>query len=53
MKKFYKLGARVSNCLDPDQDRQNQGMSVLIWVQTVCKAYHQITKVNLSKERVN
>ena len=27
-------------------------MSVLIWVQTVCKGYQQMTKVAASKERV-
>ena len=26
---------------------------VLIWVQTVCKVYQQMTKVATSKERVN
>ena len=28
-------------------------MSVLIWLQTVCKGYQQTTKVTTSKERVN
>ena len=28
-------------------------MSVLIWVQTVCKGYHQMTKVAFSKEEFN
>ena len=28
-------------------------MSVLIWVQTVCKGYLQMTKVAASQERVN
>ena len=28
-------------------------LSVLIWVQTVCKCYKQITKVAASIERVN
>ena len=27
-------------------------LSVLIWVQTVCKGYQQMTKVATSKERV-
>ena len=27
-------------------------MSILIWVQTVCKDYQQTTKVTTSKERV-
>ena len=33
-----------ANSLDPDQDR----MSVLIWVQTVCKGYQQTTLVDKS-----
>ena len=28
-------------------------MLVLIWVQTVCKGFKQMTKVTASKERVN
>ena len=28
-------------------------MSVLIWVQTLCKGYQQMTKVAASKERLN
>ena len=28
-------------------------LSVLLWVQTVCKGYHQTTKVVASKERVD
>ena len=28
-------------------------LSVLIWVQTVCKGYQQITKVTASKEQLN
>ena len=28
-------------------------LSVLIWVQTVCKGYHQTTQVAACKERVN
>ena len=28
-------------------------LSVLIWVQTVCKGYQQMTKVAASKKRVN
>ena len=41
---------RVSNCLDPDQ---TDILSVLIWVQTVCKVYQQTTKVDDSIERDN
>ena len=29
----------------------NDALSVLIWVQTVCKGYQQTTKVAASKER--
>ena len=28
-------------------------LSVLIWVQTVCKGYQQMTKVSTSKERLS
>ena len=28
-------------------------LTVLIWVQTVCKGYQQMTKVGASRERVN
>ena len=37
------------NSLDPDQDRQFS-LSVLIWVQTVCKGYQQTTKVAASNK---
>ena len=37
---------RVSNGLDPEQD-----LSVLIWVQTACKGYHQTTKVAADKKK--
>ena len=40
----------MSNGLDPDQDRV---MSVLIWVQTVCKGYWRMIEVATSRERVN
>ena len=33
---------RVLNRFDPDQDQQR---SVLIWIQTVCKGYQEMTKV--------
>ena len=46
LKKSFRNTIRLSNSLDPDQDRQ-------IWFQTVCKGYQQITKVSDSKERVN
>ena len=39
---FFQNTIRVSNGLNPDQDRH---LSVLIWVQTVCKGYQQITNV--------
>ena len=38
-KKIFRNTIRVSNSLDPDQDRH----SVLLWVQTVCKGYQQTT----------
>ena len=40
----------MSNSLDPDRPEMLSG---LIWVQTVCKGYHQTTKVAISGERVN
>ena len=56
---FSKLNFKksISFCLDPDQDPLTVGpdlLSVLIWAQSVCKAYQQITKVaaSYSKERV-
>ena len=39
----------ISNGFDLDQDRQNI-LSVLIWAQTVCKGYQQMTKVAASDE---
>ena len=45
----------VSNGLDPDQDGRNVGPdlipSVLIWAQTICKGYQQMTQISASKER--
>ena len=43
---------RVSNGLDPDHDRRSV-LSVLIWVQTFCKGYQQMTKVAASKKIVS
>ena len=48
-KKSFRKTIRVSNSSDPDQARHLLG---LIWVQTVCKGYHQMTKVSTSRERV-
>ena len=50
--KFFKGPdvIRVSDSLDPNQDRQN--MLILIWVQTNCTAYQKTTIVATSKERV-
>ena len=39
-KKSFRNTVRLSNCLDPDQDRHSV---VLIRVQTVCKNYQQTT----------
>ena len=41
----------MSNGLDPDQDKHS--VSVLVWVQTVCKGYQQKTKNATSKESVH
>ena len=49
--KFFQNTVSVSNGLNPDQD-QSDILSVLIWVQTVCKGYQQTIKVAASKERV-
>ena len=38
-----------SNDLDPDQDQT----SVLIWSQTVCKGYQQMTKVAFNMINLN
>ena len=40
----------MSNSLGPDQD---QHLSALISVQTVCKYYQQMTKVTASKNSVS
>ena len=52
-KKSHRITIRVSISLDPDQDRQNQIRTeilfVLIWVQTVCEVD---TKITASKDRV-
>ena len=42
-KNSFRNTIRVSNDLDPDQDRH---LLVLIWVQTVCKGYQQTTLVD-------
>ena len=39
-KNYFRSTIRVSNSLDPDQTNILSG---LIWVQTVCKSYHQTT----------
>ena len=48
-KKYFRNIIRVSNGLDPDQDRQ----LVLVWDQIVCKRYQQMSKVAASRERDN
>ena len=45
----FRNTIKVSNSLDPDQEYI---LSVLIWVQTVCKVYLQTTKVPACKETV-
>ena len=42
----------MSNGLDPDQGQHSVGMSVLIWVQTVCIGCEQMTKITASKDAV-
>ena len=50
-KTSFRYTIRVSNGLDQDQ---TDILSVLIWVQTVCKGYQQTSKVaTYSKERVS
>ena len=44
---FFIRTIRVSNSLDPDQDRHCVG---LIWVQTVCKCYQLTPQSPLAKE---
>ena len=54
-KNSFRTTIRVSNGLDPDQDRRSVGpdrTSVLILVQTVFKVSAD-KKVSTSKERVN
>ena len=47
----FRNTIRVTNGLVSDQDDiLSVLMSVLIWVQTVCKGYQQITKVVASKD---
>ena len=44
------------NCLQrlsTDYTLEGKELTLLIWVQTVCKDYQQITKVAASKERFN
>ena len=48
---FLTTFIRMSNSLDPDQDRCF--VQVLIWVKTVCKIFQQMTKVATDKIRVN
>ena len=51
--KLFMNIIRVSNGLDPDQDHGSVNLD-LIWVQTVCKGYQQMTKfaASLPIERV-
>ena len=50
IKKSFRNTIRVSNSLDPEQDRHSVGMSVLIWDKTVCKGYQQTKKFPTGKE---
>ena len=44
---------RVSNGLDPDQDRHFGGPDLGPDSGTVCKSHQHVTKVATSKEKVN
>ena len=48
-KKFFQEHYQSVNSLESDQVNI---LLVLIWVQTVCKGYQQMTKLAASKERV-
>ena len=47
---FSRNTIRLSNVFG---SRSGHNLSVLIWVQTVCKGYQQVIKSHSSKERVN
>ena len=49
-KNSFRNTMRVSNSFYPHQDQYS--LSVLIWVQTVCKNYQQTTKNTASRLRV-
>ena len=48
-KNYFRNTIRVSNSLDPDQDRPDI-LSVLFLVQTVCKGYQQTKRLLARKE---
>ena len=48
-----KLSGTLSECQTVWIPIRTDVLSVLIWVQTVCKGYQQTTKVAASNERVN
>ena len=50
-KNYFKKTIKVLNGLDTDQIRTDT-LTVLIWTQTVCKGYQQMTKVAACNERV-
>ena len=50
-KKSLRNTIRVTSGLEPDQDWDT--LSVLIWVQTLCKGCPQMAKAATSKESVN
>ena len=49
VQKYFKNTIRVSNWLDPDQDRH---LWALIWIQTAWNGYQQTTKVAASNVHV-
>ena len=50
-KKTFRNTIRVTNSLNPDQDRHFVG--VLIWVHSVFKGYQQTTKIPTNKGKVH
>ena len=49
---FKKISGKLSECKTVCIQIRTDILSVLIWVQTLCKGYQQTTKVAASKERV-
>ena len=50
---FFNLSGILSECQTASIQIRTDVLSVLNWVQTICKGYQQTTKVTASKVRVN